>query len=65
MKKTNNGGTVDNRTNKLFICTDGCDFGTGNTPGLAYVDYFQNGSKSFEQCTFYNANEIKVELTIK
>ena len=57
-----NGGTVDNRTNKLFICTDGCNMGKGETLTEAYKNYYENGSDSFDHCTFYEANEIKVEL---
>ena len=55
-------GTTDNCTNKLFICTDGCNMGKGKTLTEAYRNYYENGSDSFDQCTFYEASEIKVEL---
>ena len=38
--------------------------GKGKTLTEAYKNYYENGSDSFDQCTFYEANEIKVELKV-
>ena len=67
MKKDyiNNERTVDNRTNKLFICTDGQFFGKGDTPTIAFEDYTSYGSNSFVDCEFFSANKVEVELKVK
>ena len=37
-------GTTDNCTNKLFICTDGCNMVKVKTLTEAYKNYYENGS---------------------
>ena len=61
-KEISNGRATNNCTNKLFICTDGCNMGKGKTLTEAYKNYCKEGNDTFDQCTFYEASEIKVEL---
>ena len=60
-----NNTVINNSTNKLFICTGGKYMGKGETLQLAYENYLEHGSNPFHDCTFFKANEIEVELTIK